>query len=208
MATQEDRERLNLSQPDVRPRGRPRAEDLAEIERRLLHAAFTEFVRHGYGGASMRRIAVAAKLSRTTLSARFTTKEALFRAIMRQHVESMSAAAYLRRSAKTDLSRGLKAYANRALAYSLEGDYLELNRLIYSASHQFPEIGEASREAQCAIEDRIACRDPRVPAEMFTMLLRGWHSSVLVAIRTVPIKERAAWVEEMVDCLVAGRQGW
>ncbi|MGE0284640.1 MAG: TetR/AcrR family transcriptional regulator C-terminal domain-containing protein, partial [Rhizobiaceae bacterium] len=148
-------------------------------------------------------------------------KEDLFRAILRQHVERMSAAAYLRTSGKTDLAAGLKAYANRALAYSLEGDYLAINRLVYSASHQFPEIGMASSEGtlfgieqiaefieQCAKEDGMPCRDSRVPAEMFTMLMRGWHGCVMLSNRTVSEKERKRWVEAMVDGLIAGRQGW
>lgn len=209
------------ARPPLRPRGRPKLDDVLEIETRLLAAAWAEFVRHGYGGASMRSIAAAANVSRTTLLARFATKEELFRAIMRQQIERMSAATYLRANGGTDLRKGLVAYANRALAYSLEGDLLAINRLIYSASDQFPEIGHAAMEStnlgiaqvadfirQCAEEDDIACRDPRVPAEAFTLLLRGWYGCVMLGNRTVTVEERESWVENMVACLIGGRASW
>src|SRR3546814_19533500 len=65
-----------------RPRGRPTSEDAAEIDNALLDAALAEFIREGYGGASMRSIAKAAHVARTTLQARYATKEALFQALM------------------------------------------------------------------------------------------------------------------------------
>lgn len=209
------------ARPPLRPRGRPKLDDVLEIETRLLAAALAEFVRHGYGGSSMRSIAAAANVSRTTLLARFATKGDLFRAIMHQQIERMSATTYLRADGGTDLRKGLTAYANRALAYSLEGDLLAINRLIYSVSGQFPEIDHAAMEStklgiaqvaefirQCADADGVPCRDPRVPAEAFTLLLRGWYGCVMLSNRTVAVTERESWVESMVGCLIGGRAAW
>lgn len=207
--------------PSPRRRGRPTVDDLHEIEQRILAAALREFVANGFGGASMRSIARAAQVSRTTLLARHPTVEHLFRAIMGQQIERMSAAAYLHAEGRPDLKAGLTRYANRALAFSLEGDFLEINRLIYSASHVLPEIGAAATEStrlgtelitafiiECAEADGVECRNPEVPAELFNVALRGWYGNAMLDKRTVSASEREAWVDNMVDCLIAGRQGW
>lgn len=204
-----------------RTRGRPTSEDAAEIDKALLDAALAEFIREGYGGASMRSIAKAAQVARTTLQARYATKEVLFQAIMTEQIGRMSAAASLDAEGAPDLKAGLRAYANRALSYSLEGDYLHVNRLIYSASHQFPEVAHAALEstrtgiaqitrfiARCAEVDGIACRRPEIPAEAFILMLRGWYGHAFLRERPVPAGERESWVDAMVDMLVAGRASW
>jgi len=213
--------RKGMSKRPSRARGRPTSQDAAEIENALLSAALAEFSREGYAGASMRSIAKAANVARTTLQARYATKEALFQAIMTQQIAKMSAAASLDSDGPPDLRAGLKAYANRALSYSLEGDFLDVNRLIYGASHQFPEVARAARESttvgieqiagfieRCAEADRIACRQPEKPAEFFILLLRGWYGHAFLRDTPVPRAEREAWVDAMVDTLVAGRTAW
>lgn len=196
-------------------------DDVQEIEQRMLAAALHEFIANGFGGASMRSIARAAQVSRTTLLARYPTIEQLFHAIMGKQIERMSAAEYLHAEGPPDLRAGLSRYANRALAYSLEGDFLEINRLIYSASHVLPEIGAAATEStrlgielvtafivECAEADGLACRNPRLPAELFNVALRGWFGNAMLENRKVSASEREAWVEGMVECLIAGRAGW
>lgn len=204
-----------------RPRGRPTSEDAAEIDRALLDAALAEFIREGYGGVSMRSIAKAAQVARTTLQARYATKEALFRAIVTEQIGRMSAAASLDAEGTPDLKAGLRAYANRALSYSLEGDYLHVNRLIYGAANQFPEVARAALEStrtgishiarfieRCAEADGITCRRPDVPAEAFILLLRGWYGHAFLREQAVSAAERERWVNAMVDLLVAGRARW
>ncbi|WP_159982039.1 MULTISPECIES: TetR/AcrR family transcriptional regulator [unclassified Novosphingobium] len=205
----------------ARSRGRPTSEDAVEIENALLAAALAEFIREGYGGASMRRIAKEAQVARTTLQARFATKEALFQAIMTQQIDRMGAITSLETRGVPDLKGGLVAYANRALSYSLEGDLLDVNRLIYGAANLFPEIARAAMQstrvgieqisafiAECAVAEGIACRRPNVPAECFILLLRGWYGYAFLRDNPVPRVEREDWVEGMVDTLIAGRAAW
>jgi AcrR family transcriptional regulator len=204
-----------------RPRGRPTIEEGVEIDDMLISTALRTFVECGYGGASMRNIAKAANVSRTTLLARFSTKGDLFRAIMNQHINRMGAVSYLKSNTPPDLKRGLMAFANRALTYSLEGEFLEVNRLIYSTPHQFPEIGAAAAETtrvgieqitefirQCAQVDQIPCQDPEMAAQTFILLLRGWSGLIMLTNRTVSAAEREAWVEATVRNLIEGRKGW
>ena len=57
-----------------RPRGRPKTEDLAALEARLILVGRQLFYRHGYGATAMSAVAEAARVSKTTLYARFPSK--------------------------------------------------------------------------------------------------------------------------------------
>jgi len=206
--------------PAVQPRrarGRPRLTDVARIETRLLSVALREFMRHGYGGTSMARIIKAAGTSKTTLYSRYRTKAQLFRAIMQQQIDrSAGATLFEPHLHRHDLREGLKAFAGRMLANSLTGDLLQVNRLIYSESHRFPELGAAAAERtaigirqvrdfirQCAARGGSRCRDPEGLASAFIYMLRGWYVDVMLTNRRVSAAQRARWVRRAVDALLA-----
>lgn len=205
-----------------RPRGRPKLQDVAQIESRLLDVAFQEFLAHGYGGASLTQIVKAAGISKTTLYTRFASKEELFGELMRRQIDALSAVTALRSpKGAHDLAAGLKAYGNRTLEISLEGDLLQVNRLIYSESGRFPELGRAAAARTqrgiedvsvfiqtCADADGVACRDPQAVAEAFIFMLRGWYVDVLLTNRSVSMRQRQRWVDAAVNTLVAGRGQW
>lgn len=205
----------------ARPRGRPRQEEAAEIDNALLSAALREFLDKGFDKASMRSIALAANVHRSTLLGRYASKESLFRAIMTQQINRMAAVTFLEFQGKPDLRRGLIAYANRALSYSLEGDYLEINRLIYASASRFPAVAAAAKRSsavgvaqisefiiRCAEADGVPCKAPERAAECFTLLLRGWYGYAIIGEQPVTTEEREAWVAHMVDILLAGRAAW
>lgn len=56
--------------------------------RRILAAAAHEFAQHGYGGASLRRIATAAELQVGSLSFHFASKDELVAAVLKDGVDS------------------------------------------------------------------------------------------------------------------------
>jgi AcrR family transcriptional regulator len=215
-------EKKQAQAPDKRPRGRPKLEDVALIGSNLMVLALREFLAHGYGGTSMARVVKAAGISKATMYSRFSSKEALFRAIMRQQMERMAAStALISAHGPVDLAGGLKAYANRSLAYSLESDQLAVNRLIYSESHRFPELGAAAAERtqvgiaqiswfirQRAEADGIPCRDPSAVAEAFTQMLRGWYLNAMLTDREVTASKREKWVEQAVHVLISARSDW
>ncbi len=202
--------------------GRPKLADVAELESRLLDGALKEFVQHGYGGASLTQIVKAAGVSKTTLYSRYSSKEQLFRAIIRRQLERISGAASLRSApGRLALKRGLKTYANRMIELSFSGDLLLVNRLIYSESHRFPELGAAAAERsrygvaqvaefirECAAADRIRCRNPEGVAEVFIHMLRGWYVNLMLSNRRPSRAVRERWVERAVQMLIAGRKEW
>lgn len=205
-----------------RSRGRPKLEETADIDSFLLSVALREFVRHGYGGTSMRQIVKVAGISRTTLALRYPSKEELFRAIMTQQIDLLSAQTALRSEAgPLDLEAGLKSYARRTLDISLKGDLLDVNRLIYSEAHRFPELGAAAAERSavgvaqiadfirdCAVKDAVACRDPEGVAEAFILMLRGWYVNVMLTNRDVSEATRDLWVDRAVHTLLSARAEW
>lgn len=205
-----------------RSRGRPKLEDVALIESRLLDVALQEFLAEGYGGTSLTRIVKAAGISKTTLYTRYSSKEHLFRAALQRQIDSLAAVAALRSpKGPLDLVGGLKAYGNRTLEISLEGDLLQVNRLIYSESARFPELGRAAAERSqtgiddvavfiqtCADADGVPCRDPRAVAEAFISMLRGWYVDVLLTNQPVSARQRQRWVDTAVQVLIAGRGEW
>lgn len=206
----------------VRTRGRPRVEDVAAIENALLDVALAEFLTHGYGAASVNRIVKAAGVSKTTVYSRFASKEQLFRAIMTAQTQRLAVTSALTtHRRRAGLEQGLRAYANHMLQISLEGDLLNVNRLIYSESLRFPELGAAAAErtqlgvrqisafiAECAEADQTPCRDSDEVAEAFIFMLRGWYVNVMLANKPITQAHRERWVRTAVRVLMADRKRW
>lgn len=205
-----------------RVRGRPRPEDVAIIESKLLGVALAEFLEHGYGGASMTRIVKVAGISKTTLYSRFPSKEHLFRAIIFKQIEQIAPAATLRSdSGLLGLERGLKSYANQMLDVNLRGELLGVNRLIYSESHRFPEIGAAAAERtalgikriaefvkECAKAEGFTCKDPKAVAEVFIFSLRGWFVDVMITNQEITAAQSKRWADRVVHVLLSDRSAW
>lgn len=204
-----------------RARGRPRAEDLAELEASLVRVARERFTANGYGATSMNAVAKAARVSKGTLYARFPSKADLFRAIIEEQIQRSSGGVrHLGPKPKT-LEAMLRAFAERALQDSLQGEIVQLNRLIYSEAERFPELGEAawarSRVGvqqvseiirEYAAKEGVSCREPEAAAEMFTTLLRGFYGDAMLRSRPVAGAEIKVWTRKMVKVFLNGRCGW
>ena len=216
---------LAAAQPTARakrPRGRPKLHEVADIETGLLDIALSEFLRCGYGGTSMSNIVRLAGISKTTLYSRFPSKGELFGAIIERQIQRGSVTPLLKSNLRRgSLEEALEAYANRTLDVSLEGDLLEVNRLILSESHRFPELGAAAAErtqrgirqvsgfiSERAAVDGIPCRNPDAVAQVLIFMLRGWYVEVMLTGREVSTSEREGWVRRTVHALVSGRSDW
>lgn len=204
-----------------RPRGRPRTEDLQELEARLVRAARQCFITDGYGATSMAEVARAARVSKGTLYARFASKADLFRAILDDQIAQSGSAVRLRGPKPKTLEAVLRAYAEHMLQESLHGDILQLNRLMYSEAGRFPELGEAAwargrmgvRQVaehirDYAVEEGVPCQDPEAAAEMFITLLRGWYSTMMLRSRAPTVAEIKAWTRRTLKLFLASRPSW
>lgn len=215
--------RSNVTKKPVRrSRGRPKLEQVADIERLLLDVALEEFLEHGYGGASVSRMVRKAGISKTTVYSRFSSKEEIFHAIIERQIERLSPAELLiTKSGPLGLEEGLRRYADHMLNVSMETELMGVNRLMYSESHRFPELGAAAamrtrlgikRIAEfirnCAAEDNRSCRDPESVAEVFILAIRGWYIDVMLTNRKVTPKQRKQWVDRAINVLLSPCEQW
>ena len=211
--------RKSSSRPK-RARGRPRLEDVAELESKLLSIALHEFLQHGYGGASMARIVKEAGISKTTLYSRFPSKEHLFRAIVNHQARAIPPApAQTQGPARRDLPEVLKSHASRMLEFNLRDEVRGIHQLTYSEAHRFPELSNAvvdrvdigiSRIADliraCNQDEEVVCNDPEGLAEVFFWVVGGWHLFATLTNRIPAAEERERWLERAVRILVPDKE--
>jgi AcrR family transcriptional regulator len=219
---------MTRAQPSIqvhapRPRGRPKNEDIHELESRLILVARQMFGAHGYGATSMAAVARAARVSKNTLYSRFPSKAALFRAIIDHQIGQLDLSVNApTRSRETSLAAALSAYAEQMTRASLSGEILQMNRLICSEAVRFPELAEvaagrmrvgvdqvAALIRDAAERDAIPCRDPQRAAWMFLTMTRGWYyGDVLLTNRAVSGPEVRETVDAMVRVFMASRATW
>lgn len=121
----------------------------AERRRRLLDAALAVFLREGYQGASMERVADEAGVSRQTLYNYFDDKEELFLALVEErkigdNLPRLEAA--LATIATADTETGLREAVRVMLNHFSEPDMVGLFRLLLEVSGDLPEVMERLRE--------------------------------------------------------------
>lgn len=205
-----------------RPRGRPKIEDLAGLEARLILVGRQLFFRHGYGATAMSAVAHAARVSKTTLYARFPSKAALFRAIVAEQIQAWDSGLYHTAMPDLDtLEETLLFYGDIVLRAGTTADFVQLNRLLYSESGRFPELAEiadarfrlgvdylAGLIRAFAEREGVPCRDPEGAAELFLMITQGWFGMAVVGDRVTPPAARAAWLQKMVRAFLGGRSAW
>jgi TetR/AcrR family transcriptional repressor of mexJK operon len=217
------KEKFVLAQERRRPRGRPNAMQLVELEARLIRVARQAFIAHGYGATSMNQVARAARLSKTTLYSRFPSKADLFRAIVDEQVRRVGGVGLrpIYRPSSNTLEAKLRDYIEHMTRISLRGEILHINRLIFSEATRFPELGEAASRRtwvgvhqvaalieEYSIEDGIPCSDPVGAAEVYVMMHKGWYYNRTLTNRPVSNAEMTAAIEKILKHFLAGRSSW
>lgn len=204
-----------------RARGRPRIEDLEELKARLVRVARRLFIRRGYGASSMSEIARVARVSKGTLYARFPTKADIFRAIIDDEIKTSSGRMSLIFDEAATLEELLLEFAEATIQCNMYSDVMQINRLIYSESMRFPELGAAAWAstrmrvdiitqtiAKYAELENIPCKSPEQAADTFTTLLRGINSDLLLR-GTPPVEEDVlADMRPKIALFLAGRKDW
>ena len=137
MGTQSRRARIKRSDPAAKPS----QEDSAR-EEEILQAAFDVFSEKGFHGARMLDVASRARASKTTLYARYPSKEALFEALMawstRQGTEALDAIAA---DETLDPLTALHRFAAQLLALMLQPKKLALFRIAVAEGDRLSAVG-------------------------------------------------------------------
>lgn len=207
----------------AKPRvGRPTAARVEAIDRGILAAAREAFQRHGFEAASMEAIAAAAKVSKSTLYARYPAKEALLQAVAEAHIAEWEAERGRARAAwPSDFKQRLVFHVRgllEALSWNGVRSFQRILRDVNGPARDFALALYETAYAQ-SVEDLrqeiaegvrhypVPPRDPARVAEMLIAVITGWHA-VHDTIGPVTLEEAEAYAEHAVDVIFAGRAAW
>ncbi len=193
-------------------RGRPTAARVAAIDSAIKAAALDMFVELGFEAASMDAIAVAAKVSKGTLYARYAGKEPLFRAILEEQLDEWS-----RRTSAQDhlvsdqLEPRLRHYARTIVAVHNWPEFRRIATLIEASGKAFPELARDWDEAvtrrslqtlTCDMErGGEADVDWAFFAKLFQSAISGWHRAESMH-RPVSDEETIAFADKVIDVIL------
>lgn len=211
------------SSPTPKPRaGRPTAERVEAIDRNILEAAQQAFDACGFEAASMEAIAVAARVSKSTLYSRYAAKDALLQAVVEARIADWQAERNRGRGPMPGDFKQRLVFHARGLLESLAWDGVRaFDRVLRDVSGPARDLARALYETayEQAIEDLkqeiiegtrdypAPPRDPARVAEMLIAVITGWHT-VHDVIKPVSVDEANAYAEHAVDVLFAGRAAW
>lgn len=119
--------------------GRPRAANAGDVDRRILDAAASQFLRFGFDATSCEQVVAQAGAGKASLYARYANKEALFAAVVRDSVErSLAPAADL--PDDLPLHARLQAVGRSILTHALQPEVVALMRVVLSTAHRMPDL--------------------------------------------------------------------
>lgn len=110
----------------------------------ILDVAHRAFIRDGYTGASMSRIAAELGGSKTTLYNHFEGKKELFVAVTERETARLLDAVFTMEALGGDFASRIAQLAGRMLSAMLTDDMVESYRMIVAESGRFPEIGHTA----------------------------------------------------------------
>ena len=153
----------------------------------ILAAAERAFLASGFGAVTMDAIAREAGVSKATVYAHFTGKEALFGAVIAHVSERRYDGFSIETLDPRDIEASLTTITHRFLDLVLAPEVIALNRIIIGEVTRFPVLAQVFWEAgpertrqqletffrRAGAAGVIAVRDPRLAAEQFAALARG-----------------------------------
>jgi TetR/AcrR family transcriptional repressor of mexJK operon len=114
-----------------------------ERRQRIVKGAAVVFVRDGYEGASMSRIAAVANVSKGTLYNYFPSKQALFAAFVRERCEKLVEEVFGEPPASARVDAELKRIGLVMLNLMVSADGLALFRVVVMEAVKFPELAQS-----------------------------------------------------------------
>jgi AcrR family transcriptional regulator len=121
---------------------------------RILDAATSLFLTHGYGATSIEEVARRARISKRTFYHRFADKQVLFGAVVHRIVERMRPPADFPLIEGADLAAILRRLAELILRAAVSPPAIALHRLIVGESARFPKLA-AVANANGASEEAV-----------------------------------------------------
>jgi AcrR family transcriptional regulator len=108
----------------------------------ILQGAVRVFLRLGYAGTSMDRVAAEAGVAKQTIYSHFHDKEGLFKALMERITIRRFQTAFHGRTLQGEPAIILRQFAETYLTQIANEEYVALFRLIFAESVRFPELAK------------------------------------------------------------------
>lgn len=113
----------------------------------ILQGAMQEFLRHGYAGTSMDRVAATAKVSKPTVYNHFHDKEGLFKALVKYVAQERCQRVMGSGPLQGEPDLVLRQLAIAAIQRELnDPEYLDFMRLVIGESGRFPGLAQTFLE--------------------------------------------------------------
>ncbi|AMM15727.1 hypothetical protein AX768_15740 [Burkholderia sp. PAMC 28687] len=129
-----------------RKKGRPSNAMAGDVEERILDAATAMFLQHGFGGASLERIAEAAGAGKATLYSRYSGKEALFSEVVKRNCERSLQLVY-DAPQSAELPQRLVAVTQTLVTRLLSDEVIALIRMVVADAPRFPSLAKLTSDA-------------------------------------------------------------
>ena len=153
----------------------------------ILLAARKVFMRDGYGSASMDAIAREAAVSKATLYAHFSGKEALFAAVIRERCQHLTRSLSPAELEPLELGEALRRVGRHFLDLILSPEAVAIYRVVVAEAPRFKELGRVFYEsgpmqvkrsladylAAAARRGLLAVPEPYLAAEQFVGMLQS-----------------------------------
>ena len=129
-----------------RKKGRPSNSMAGDVEERILDAATAMFLQHGFGGASLDRIAEAAGAGKATLYSRYSGKEALFSAVVTRNCEHRLRFVF-DAAQSTVLAQRLVSVTQTLATQLLSDEVIGMIRVVVADAPRFPALAKLTSDA-------------------------------------------------------------
>lgn len=181
----------------------------------LLEVAAEVFIEHGFEGASTNEIARRGNCSKTTLYARYPTKEKLFLAVLERRMDLILSGFATTLRPELPIEQTLKEYGIRLLQLALSETQRGMVRVVNMESSRFPDLGKRFYELgpgrgvailagymeEQIKRERLIKENPQVMAEHLMSLVTGGYVrwTMLGLPDNVSLKEKKQRVSAAVE---------
>jgi TetR/AcrR family transcriptional regulator, mexJK operon transcriptional repressor len=155
----------------------------------LLDVAAEVFIEHGFEGASTNEIARRGNCSKTTLYARYPTKEKLFLAVLERRMELILSDFTTTLQPEPPIEQTLKEYCFRLMQLVLSENQRGMVRVVSMESSKFPDLAKrfyelgpgrgvailASYMEEQIKRERLIKENPQIMAEHLMSLITGGY---------------------------------
>jgi TetR/AcrR family transcriptional regulator, mexJK operon transcriptional repressor len=198
--------------------GRPTRHAAAALPDRILDAAQTLFLTHGFEATSLNQIALAAGATKRTLYVKIGDKSDIFAAAVRRMLDQ-------RRERLDDpgaalpIADRLIRFCDSLLAVALDPDVLRLCRILVAEAPRFPMLASLMDEqmnhgALLRLENllrdevargRISVANPKLAADLLlTAVVGSAQRAVLFGLEPWRVHRRNHWVRAAIDQFLQG----